>query len=225
MRRLHRTMSSAPDLELKDLAACRACPRLVAHHSDVRSRFPAYHAAPVGAWGSGRYRLLIVGLAPGLHGAARTGKAFVGDASGQFLFAALHAAGFATHAEPEAARLVGTRITNVVKCLPPGNAPTAAERANCASFLRAELDAFTPGPRAQTRVILNLGGIAHASVCRLLGLPVNSFAHGAELSVAPNFKVMASFHPSRLNVNTRRLTVDMLGGVLARIRDRLDGKA
>ncbi len=224
MWRPRQIMPSAPELELRDLAGCRACPRLAAHHREVKTRYPDYHAAPVGAWGSRRHRLLIVGLAPGLHGAARTGRAFVGDASGHFLFSALHAAGFATHTNPELARLVDARLTNVVKCLPPGNAPTAAERSNCASFLRAELDTFAPGPGARNRVILTLGGVAHASVCRALELPGNSFAHGAELAAKKNLKLIASFHPSRLNVNTGRLNATMFNAVLERIKVMLDDR-
>ncbi len=214
-------MRRAPEETLAGLAGCRRCPRLARHHLEVREQYPDYHAAPVGAWGSARHRLLIVGLAPGLHGAARTGKAFVGDASGEFLFTAMHATGFASNANPQRARLHGARITNAVKCLPPGNAPQAVETRNCAPFLQAELAAFTPGPRSAPRVLLTLGGVAHRAVCRALEVPGNDFAHGSERYLQPNLLLLASFHPSRLNVNTGRLTADMLQRIFERVRTEL----
>jgi len=130
------------------------CPRLVAHRAQVRESFPTYQAHPIGAWGPARARLLIVGLAPGLHGAARTGKAFVGDASGEFLFAALYRAGLCSSPDPHVAKLLQTRITNAVKCLPPGNAPNAAELNNCATFLQRELSEHYPPRTRQRRVVL-----------------------------------------------------------------------
>ena len=216
-------MPEAPDDTLAELASCRKCPRLVDHLCSVRESYPDYHAAPVGAWGSQRYRLLIVGLAPGLHGAARTGKAFVGDASGEFLFKAMQATGFASSADPQKASLTNTRITNAVKCLPPGNAPTGAETTNCAPYLRAELESFTPPVRARPRVLLTLGGVAHRAVCRALGVPGNDFAHGCERQLAPNLLLLASFHPSRLNVNTGRLAATMLSDIFRRIQVELGG--
>ncbi len=200
---------------LASLPACRRCSRLVAKHKEVRLRYPGYHAAPVGAWGDPRARLLVVGLAPGLHGAARSGRAFVGDASGDFLFAGLARHNLATSADPQRAKLLNTRITNVVKCLPPDNAPTTAEINTCLGYLRTELQQFySPGVR-KPRVVLTLGGVAHRVVCRALSVK-HTFAHGAECQVHPQLTLLASFHPSRLNVNTRRLTPVMFDTVLQR---------
>lgn len=194
---------------------CRRCPRLVSHHHVIQQRYPDYHARPVGAWGATRPRILLVGLAPGLHGACRTGKAFVGDDSGRFLFAALYRTGMANSADPMTAKLVQSQITNVVKCLPPGNAPLGDELANCSSHLAAELDGFGMGQRIrQPRAIIALGGTAYRSVCRLLKLPTSGFAHAASVDVTPKIRLLASFHPSRLNVNTHRLTADTLDDVL-----------
>lgn len=222
MQDLKWTMRRPPDETLSGLASCRRCPRLARHHLEVREQYPDYHAAPVGAWGSAQHRLLIVGLAPGLHGAARTGKAFVGDASGEFLFAAMHATGFASAADPQKARLRNARITNAVKCLPPGNAPETSETRNCAPYLSAELAAFAPGRRAAPRVLLTLGGVAHRAVCRALGVPGNDFSHGGERRLQPNLLLLASFHPSRLNVNTGRLTATMLQRIFERVRNELE---
>ena len=115
------------------LNGCSACPRLVDLRAAVRAAHPDYHAAPVAAWGASSARLLIVGLAPGMHGANRTGRPFTGDASGHFLFEALFRAGFASAPRAEDARLINTRITNAVRCLPPGNRPIASEIRNCGS--------------------------------------------------------------------------------------------
>ena len=209
------------DYDLSTLSECVRCPRLVAHHVQVRAAYPHYHAAPVGAWGIARARLLIVGLAPGLHGATRTGRAFVGDASGEFLFAALHRQGFATHAEPALARLCNARITNVVKCLPPGNAPTGSEIQACSGYLQSELRGFCPLGARTPRVVLTLGGVAHRAVCRALDVKGAAFGHGSEWRVRPNLTLLSSFHPSRLNVNTGRLTAGMLDAVLERAAARL----
>jgi uracil-DNA glycosylase family 4 len=201
--------------DLSKLADCARCPRLAAHHAEVRERHPHYHAAPVGAWGDPRARLLIVGLAPGLHGATRTGRAFVGDASGEFLFAALHRQGFATDATPDQAALLNTRITNVVKCLPPGNAPKGSEVQSCMGYLQAELNAFCPAAVRKPRVVLTLGGVAHRAVCRALQVKGAAFSHGGTWRPRQNLLLLSSFHPSQLNVNTKRLTADMLDAVLA----------
>ena len=194
----------------------------MALRSEIKTQYPDYHAAPVGAWGDPRPRILIVGLAPGLHGAARTGKAFVGDASGRFLFAALHRAGLASAAEPERAQLQGVRITNVVKCLPPGNAPNAAEMSACADYLQDEMQRYF-SPRVRTpRVLISLGGSAHRAVCRSLGVSGAGFCHAGVTEVSPRRHIVSSYHPSRLNVNTGRLTEDMLDEVFSMALTRLD---
>ena len=203
------------------LEACRRCTRLVSHLRELRAQYPEYHNAPVGSWGAGRPRLLIVGLAPGLHGANRTGRAFVGDSSGRTLFEALAATGWSSSADPLAASLSGARITNVAKCLPPENRPSAEEIANCGSWLQAELNRFLPPARRTPRAVLCLGTVAHHTVRRQLGLEPAAFKHGDVDAFARRSWLFTSYHPSRQNVNTGRLTPDMLQDVLTRIRQHL----
>ena len=148
-------------------ADCRLCPRLVRLRRDVRAKYPDYHAAPVPAWGSARARLLIVGLAPGMHGANRTGRPFTGDASGEFLFGALERAGLAFSRNGQI-RLVGSRITNAVKCLPPGNRPTGDEIRRCGRFLAAEIEVLRGVRPRRNRCVLCLGGLAHQAVAAVL---------------------------------------------------------
>ncbi|XOV81634.1 MAG: uracil-DNA glycosylase [bacterium] len=209
-------------MRLTQLSHCRACPRLVQHHAEVIARYPDYHASPVGSWGDPRARVLVVGLAPGLHGAARTGKAFVGDASGEFLFARLYQNGFASHADAQQARLINLRLTNVVKCLPPGNAPLTSEINQCAGFLRQELSQLLLERARQPRVVLALGGVAHRAICRTLGISA-PFQHNAMCKLARRHALVSSFHPSRLNVNTGRLTDSMFDEVLQNVRQLLNG--
>lgn len=192
------------------------------HAAQIRDDFPDYHARPVGSWGDPNAQLLIVGLAPGLHGAFRTGKAFVGDASGQLLFEALYAVGFASAKDAADARLINTRITNAVKCLPPQNAPTGAEVSQCREWLIPELENHAPVKARKKRVILTLGGVAHRAVVRALQLDTRpEFAHANSFDVRPNLRLIASFHPSRLNINTGRINSDMMAAVLAQARDFL----
>lgn len=212
------------------LRGCEACPRLVALRREVRSQHPEYHAAPVAPWGAASSRLLIVGLAPGMHGANRTGRPFTGDASGRFLFAALYRAGFATAPDAAAAQLVNTRITNAVKCLPPGNRPIAAEMDNCRPYLADELAALCGRRPGKPRVVLCLGRLAHAAAARALpdALPrisrqaIPEFTHGACTEIASNVHLADTYHPSRQNTQTGRLTVEMLDAVLARVRGILE---
>jgi uracil-DNA glycosylase family 4 len=209
------------DYDLNTLPACTRCPRLVALRQKTQRDYPGYHAAPVGSWGDPRAHLIIVGLAPGLHGAARTGRAFVGDASGEFLFAALHRLGFSSHDDPSQARLLGARITNVVKCLPPRNTPTGAELTACAGYLRAELAQYCPPGSRRPRVLVTLGGVAHRAVCKALDLTQLEFAHAKSHQISAKLSLISSFHPSRLNVNTRRLTAPMLDQVFVQARSLL----
>jgi len=196
------------------LRACLRCPRLVQNHVEVRAQYPDYHAAPVGSWGDPNPRIVIVGLAPGLHGATRTGKAFVGDASSRFLFAALYRQGLATSQLAEEAQLQRVRITNVVKCLPPGNAPIAAEIAACTDHLVNELNRYFPYKARRPRVLVTLGGIAHNAVCRQLKLNQAKFGHANIHKLTEQLHIISSYHPSRLNVNTGRLTEQMFDEVL-----------
>lgn len=204
---------------LKSLLKCNRCPRLVTHHRMIKQEFPGYHAAPVGAWGDNTARTLIVGLAPGLHGATRTGKAFVGDASGDFLFQSLYRTGLASNHSPNQAKLKGVRITNVVKCLPPGNTPQKDELSNCLPYLAAEISALHPAGLRKPRVIVCLGGVAHRQTCRALAVKGVVFKHGGEVEVRPKLTLISSFHPSRLNVNTGRITAQMLDDIFHSVRN------
>jgi uracil-DNA glycosylase family 4 len=196
------------------MSSCRACERLSRHLDALRNQLVGYHCAPVPAWGSSRSRLLIVGLAPGMHGANRTGRPFTGDASGYFLFEGLQRAGLVTHPNPARSRLRGVRITNAVRCLPPANRPNMAEVRQCSSYLKHELDQlWRPGVR-RTRCVLALGRLAHDAVGIALQCSLPAFAHGAAHEVAPSLWVVDQYHPSRQNTNTGRLTVAMRDRVL-----------
>lgn len=160
----------------------------------------------------------MVGLAPGLHGAGRTGRAFTGDASGDLLFAALYKTGFASTDSAASARLQNLSITNAVKCLPPQNTVKAQEVNACAGFLRAELEPCL-NPRARNfRVVVALGGVAFRAVQRLSTFPRVRFAHAAEQPLAPRCVLLGSFHPSRLNANTGRIDEASLITVFRRAR-------
>lgn len=208
---------------MNDLLDCTACPRLAGFLDEVRTRQPGYHARPVLPFGDPQARLLVVGLAPGMHGANRTGRPFTGDYAGILLYATLHEFGFATRPESVAAsdglRLTDCRITNAVKCLPPENKPLPAEIRRCNDYLAGEL-AAAPG----LRVILALGLVAHKAVLMASGLPqaALAFAHGAR-HVLPDGRVLFdSYHCSRYNTQTRRLTDAGFRDVFRKIRDELD---
>ncbi len=202
---------------------CRRCERLAGFLDEVRERHPAYHCRPVAPFGSQRHRLLIVGLAPGLHGANRTGRPFTGDHAGILLYRTLHAHGFASAPESVTAgdglQLADCRISNAVKCLPPANKPLPAEVRNCNDYLQRELAALPEGG-----VVLALGAIAHGAVLRALGLAAKSarFAHGAEHGLPGGRRLVDSYHSSRYNTQTRRLTPQMFDEVFARVRHLLD---
>jgi uracil-DNA glycosylase family 4 len=203
---------------------CRRCPRLARHLDAVRAGHPDYHCAPVAPFGSRRFRLLVVGLAPGLHGANRTGRPFTGDHAGILLYRTLHEHGFASRPASVSARdglrARACRITNAVKCLPPANRPLPAEVRRCNPFLAAELAALAPGG-----VVVALGAVAHAAVLRALGLPAarSRFAHGAEHALPGGRRLLDSYHCSRYNTNTRRLTPVMFRRVFTRARHLLGG--
>jgi uracil-DNA glycosylase family 4 len=205
------------------LGECRRCPRLAAHLGEVRGRHPAYHALPVSAFGDRRPKLLIVGLAPGLHGANRTGRPFTGDYAGVLLYATLHRFGWASRAESVATgdglSLPGCRVTNAVKCLPPANKPEPVEVRTCNAYLQEELHALDPGA-----AVLALGRVAHGAVLMALGLraSAHAFGHGAEHEVpAGGMRLFDSYHCSRYNTQTKRLTAAMFEAVFARIADHL----
>jgi len=200
--------------------ACRRCPRLAAFLDSVHLREPEYFCRPVAPFGDPAARLLIVGLAPGLRGANRTGRPFTGDHAGILLYQTLYRYGLASGPVSESAtdglRLNDARITNSVKCVPPANKPLPAEIKACNAYLRAELE-----QSLNTRVILALGTIAHAAVLRACGLPADQFrfAHAAEHGLADDRVLIDSYHCSRYNTQTRRLTAEMFESVIERARD------
>jgi len=196
---------------------CPICPRLVAFRQRNREAEPGWHNAPVPSFGLATARLLVVGLAPGLKGANRTGRPFTGDYAGDLLYATLRKFGLsegAYRADPhDGLRLKGAVILNAVKCLPPGNKPEPREIATCRHYFEEALAAL---PNA--RIIVALGQIAHVAAARVLGLPPSStrFGHGAE-TVAPDGRILlSSYHCSRYNQNTGRLDAAMFESVFER---------
>jgi uracil-DNA glycosylase family 4 len=202
--------------------SCRDCPRLAAHLDAIRLEHPGYHAAPVASFGDPRARLLIVGLAPGLHGANRTGRPFTGDHAGVLLYETLYRLGFASQPTASGARdgmrLRGCRITNAVKCLPPGNRPRSDEVERCNRYLRAEL-ATLP----HEAMILALGRVAHGAVLNALRLPGARypFSHGARHALPGARVLYDSYHCSRYNTQTGRLTAAMFQDVVRAIAREL----
>jgi uracil-DNA glycosylase family 4 len=205
---------------------CPLCPRLAAFRADARAREPGWHNAPVPSFGDASARLLIVGLAPGLRGANRTGRPFTGDFAGDLLYETLLAHGFATgtyRASPDdGLKLADSRISNAVRCVPPQNKPTPLEMRACQPFLEATI-AGMPDLRA----IVALGKIAHDSVVRTFGgkLAHYPFGHGREHVLARKegeaVALFDSYHCSRYNTNTGVLTPEMFRAVFARVRAAL----
>jgi uracil-DNA glycosylase family 4 len=196
---------------------CRRCPRLAEFLTEVHREHSDYFCKPVPDFGDPEAGILIVGLAPGKHGANRSGRPFTGDYAGILLYATLHKFGLASApvsiAVDDGLRLAGVRITNAVKCLPPDNKPLPVEIRTCNSFLRAELERS-----AKARLILALGTIAHAAVLRACGLsPARfRFAHAAEHRLPDGRVLLDSYHCSRYNTQTRRLTAAMFEAVVGR---------
>ncbi len=194
---------------------CPLCPRLVAFRHQCQAEFPDWHNAPVPAWGDPAARIAIVGLAPGKHGANRTGRPFTGDWAGDLLFATLDKFGLSQGVYDarvdDGFHLTGAVIINAVKCLPPANKPTPQEIATCRRFLAAQVDALP------TRVFVALGRIAHESFLRVAGerLAAHPFGHGAEHRLGERL-LIDSYHCSRYNTNTGRLTTAMFEDVIAR---------
>jgi uracil-DNA glycosylase family 4 len=202
---------SARELERIERAvpACARCPRLVEYLGEARRRHPDYWCRPVPGFGDRRAALAIVGLAPGMHGANRSGRPFWLDASGEWLYGELERRGLW-----DGERLRGAYILNAVKCVPPGNRPTSAELAACRPWLERELAALD-----SARVVLALGALAHASVLRAWGaLPLSRrpFRHGARYAIEGRPRLVASYHPSRQNTNTGVLTRRMWSQVFER---------
>jgi uracil-DNA glycosylase len=190
--------------------ACRACDRLADFLADVRVEHAGYFARPVPSFGDPDPRLLIVGLAPGMHGANRTGRPFTGDYAGILLYETLHKFGYATRpvsvSADDGLELRGARITNAVRCVPPENKPTGDEVRRCNGYLATELGGLAPGT-----AVLALGGIAHKAVLAALGEKASAFkfAHAASYALGGSLRLFDSYHCSRYNTNTGRLTVAM----------------
>lgn len=203
---------------------CRRCERLSNFLDQVALDHPDYHARPVPAFGDPDAQLLVVGLAPGMHGANASGRPFTGDHAGILLYQTLHRHGFASTPESLSAddglELMDCRITNAVKCLPPQNKPLGSEVNNCRDFLQREMAQLEAGS-----VILALGSIAHKSVVAGLGLKQKDFpfGHAAEHRLPEGRVLLDSYHCSRYNTQTRRLTPQMFDAVFARARTLIDG--
>ena len=201
---------------------CRLCPRLAGFLDQVKTEYPTYHARPVPPFGDDAPKLLIIGLAPGMHGANRTGRPFTGDYAGILLYDTLHRYGFATAATSVAAddglQLIGCRISNAVKCLPPENKPTGDEITTCNRYLAAEL-ATLPA----STVLLALGNVAHLAVMKALQLRPTAykFGHAARHVLPTGHVLYDSYHCSRYNTQTRRLTDAMFHQVFEHIRNEL----
>ena len=213
-----------------EIHACCRCPRLVAWREEAARtkrasyRDETYWGRPVAGFGDPKARVLLVGLAPAAHGGNRTGRVFTGDRSGDFLFGALHRAGFANQGKSrqrgDGLKLRDAYVTAIVRCAPPANRPLADERAECQGWLEAELDLL-----ANARVAVALGGEAWRQLLRVFrerGLaaprPAPRFGHGVEAAVG-EWTVLGAYHPSQQNTFTGRLTPAMLDAVLVRARE------
>lgn len=207
---------------------CRLCPRLAGFLHQVRSEHPDYHAKPVCSFGEAGSRFLIVGLAPGMHGANRTGRPFTGDFAGNLLYGSLHKFGFASSAEPLGVagganlslHLSGCRITNAVRCLPPQNKPEPSEIRACNDFVAEELAMLSQGS-----AVMALGTIAHQAVLMAMQLRKSNFAfgHGARHELPGGLTLFDSYHCSRYNTQTKRLTTAMFEAVISDIANHIVG--
>jgi len=210
------------DLQLFD-PDCRACPRLATFLDQVKADFPDYYARPVPPFGATDPSLLVVGLAPGMHGANATGRPFTGDHAGILLYETLYEYDFSSASESvsrdDGLELIGCRITNAVKCLPPQNKPVGAEINTCNSYLTNELYDLYEGA-----VVLALGSIAHNAVIKALGLRQKTypFGHNRLHEFDNGLRLLDSYHCSRYNTQTRRLTTAMFQAVFARARALID---
>lgn len=213
-------------------ADCNLCPRLQSFRIDNGREYPGFFNAPVPAFGDIGARLLVVGLAPGLKGANATGRPFTGDYAGDVLYASLLSCGFASgsYASPRGEEISGTyrdklvledcRITNAVRCVPPENKPETSEIKQCNSFLKEEIRAMP-----NLKVILSLGLVSHQAVLRACGLkPAGyNFAHAAQHALPGGRVLLDSYHCSRYNINTGRLTQAMFDGVVKKARELVHG--
>jgi uracil-DNA glycosylase family 4 len=214
---------ASPALRAEPARDCDLCPRLVAYRRENQARNPDWWNGPAPSFGDPGARLLVLGLAPGRTGANRTGRPFTGDHAGVMLFETLLKTGFAQgrfEARPDdGLALADCMISNAVRCAPPGNRPETSEEAACRPFLTARLAAL---PRLE--VVVTLGDVARRNLLRALGLPASAGipGHGAEFTAGP-YRVINSYHCSRLNTNTGRLTPEMFEAIFRRARSLLDG--
>lgn len=207
----------------KQIIACRKCPRLVKWREEVaRVKRKAYKdedywGKPVPGFGDPNARIMVVGLAPGAHGSNRTGRQFTGDASGNFLYPALHKAGFANQPTSESRGdgliLRDMYITASGRCAPPDNKPTLDELNNCQPFLERELELIKP------KVIVCLGKIAFDRILKILAVRGLTFSHGATYELATSYWLLCSYHPSQQNTSTKKLTVGMFDAIWEKARD------
>jgi len=201
---------------------CRQCPRLANFLDEVKAKHPSYFCKPVPAFGDINAKLVIVGLAPGMHGANKTGRPFTGDYAGVLLYETLYKYGFATKPQSLSAddglQLMNCRISNAVKCLPPENKPLPVEIATCNQFLSAELNIL-----AEDSIILALGNVAHLAVLKAFNLKLKDykFGHAARHPLPNGLVLYDSYHCSRYNTQTRRLTEAMFHEVFAMIKSEL----
>ncbi len=202
---------------------CRRCPRLSDFLDEVKREYPEYHARPVPPFGVAKPLLLIVGLAPGMHGANASGRPFTGDFAGILLYETLHKFGFSNRSESkhlnDGLKLVDCRITNAVKCLPPQNKPIGSEINTCNRFLQNEIDSLPKGAG-----IIALGSVAHNAVLKATGEKQSSyrFAHNALHPLGNGRWLVDSYHCSRYNTQTRRLTEVQFHQVFQRVRKLVD---
>ncbi len=200
---------------------CPLCPRLVAYREATRAQRPDWFNGPVPSFGPANARLLLVGMAPGVSGANRTGRPFTGDHAGILLYHTLIKYGFASGtylADPaDGLQMQDCRITNAARCVPPQNKLTGAEIATCNQFLAREL--ALPGVQA----VLAIGGAAHGAILRALGIKANTFkfVHGAVYRLPNELTLADSYHVSRYNTSTRRLTTEMFESVIANLAEQL----
>lgn len=198
---------------------CQLCPRLASFLGEVKSKYPDYHALPVAPFGDAKARFLVVGLAPGMHGANASGRPFTGDYAGLLLYQALYDFGYSNQLQSTALndglQLTNCRITNAVKCLPPQNKPTGDEIKQCNPYLAAEIKTLP-----EKSVILALGNIAHQAVLRAYGLKITAakFGHHQVYDLPDGHKLVSSYHCSRYNVQTKRLSMAMLADVFVTIQ-------
>jgi uracil-DNA glycosylase family 4 len=203
----------------RNIVACRRCPRLVTYLDACRDRWPDHRCRPVPGFGDERPRLVIVGLAPGIHGAGRTGRVFTFDSSGEWRYGMLHEVGLSSRPISErpgdGLKLPRVYITSAARCAPPGNRPQPAELAACRPYLESELGHLTGA-----LVLLALGRIAHESILRICDLKARAypFAHGSQHKLPDGRTLLDSYHPSRQNTNTGRLTRLMWRSIFRRAK-------